>query len=62
MNKVGGFEYPGAIGLDRHDDDVGRFDAVIDNERPSSRPQNWSSNGKYAGNAQQHDYQHNSAT
>ncbi len=63
-NKVGGFERPGAAGLDRHDNDVGGFDAVIDNERPSSRPQNGSSKGGYsnAGSAQQHDYQYKSGT
>jgi len=64
VNKVGGFEHPGALGIDRHDDDVGGVDAVIDNECPSSGPQNRSSDGGYsnAGNAQQHDYQHNSGT
>ncbi len=60
VNKVGGFEHPGAVGINRHDDDVGGFDALIDNERPSSRPQNRSVNGGYtnAGSAQQHDHEH----
>lgn len=46
------FDRPGVVGSDRHDDDV---DPVIDNERPSSRPQNRSPNGGYnnAGNTQQ---------
>jgi hypothetical protein len=63
VNKVSGFEHPGAVGTGRHDDDVGGFDALIDNERPSGRPQNRSSNGGYtnAGSAQQHDHQHDAS-
>ena len=40
VHKVGGFEHSGAVGLDRHYDHIGGFDPLIDNERPSSRPQN----------------------
>src|ERR1022692_986595 len=60
VNKVGGFEHPGEVGIGRQDNDVGGFDALIDDERPSSRPQNRSSNGgdTNAGSTQQHDYQH----
>ena len=59
VNKVGGFEHSGAVGTERHDDEVGGFDALIDNERPSSCSQNRSSNGGYtSGSAQQHDHQH----
>jgi hypothetical protein len=59
MNQVGSFEHPGAVRILSNDNDVGGFDALIDNERSSSRPQNRSSNGGYtnAGGAQQHDHQ-----
>jgi hypothetical protein len=40
VNKVGGFEHAGAIGVDHHYDDVGGFNAVVDNKRPPSRPEN----------------------
>lgn len=61
VNKVGGFEHPSAVGIERHDDGIGGFDAVIHNERPSSRSQKPLSNGRYtnAGSAKQHDAQQN---
>jgi hypothetical protein len=46
VNKVGGFKHPGAAGIDHYDNCVGEFNAVIDNQHPSSRPQNRSSNGR----------------
>ncbi len=30
VNKIGGFQHSGAVGIDHHDDGVGWFDAVID--------------------------------
>jgi hypothetical protein len=56
-NKVGRFKHPGAVGVDRHDDDVSRFDALIHDEQPPSGSQNRSSNVGYAqaDSAHQHD-------
>ena len=45
VNKVGRFEDPGAVGINGHDDDVGRLDGIVDNEDPSGGPEHRSSNG-----------------
>jgi len=45
VNEVGRFEHPGAVGINRDDDDVGRLDGLVHNEYPSSGPQNRSANG-----------------
>ncbi len=57
LNKVGGFEHAGAIGVDHHDDNIGGSNAVIDNECPPGRPQNRSSGWRdsNAGASQHHD-------
>jgi hypothetical protein len=54
VHKVRGFEHTRAVVIDRHDDDIRRLDAIIENERPSSCPQNWSSNGEYGNTGKQH--------
>jgi hypothetical protein len=47
VNKVRSFEHSGAVGVDHHDDGVGGFDAIIDNnQRPARRPQNRLPNDK----------------
>jgi len=47
VNEVGRFEHAGVAGIDRHDDDIGTFDRVIDDECPSSRLQDRSSKSGY---------------
>jgi hypothetical protein len=45
VNEVGRFEYPGAVSINRNDDDVRRLDGFVDDECPSSGPQNRFSDG-----------------
>jgi hypothetical protein len=51
VKQIGRFKRPGAIGITRHDYDVGGFDRIISDQRPSSRAQNRSSNGGYSDRA-----------
>jgi hypothetical protein len=55
-HQVGRFQHPGAAGINRHDDDVGWLERIIDNEGPAGGPQNRCPDGARTGGDSAHEH------